>query len=349
MKIAAIALLLSGLFTTTLVPAADLKAENGYGNGRNPWQLPTNSYMPSYRQRWNQGQSNREVYRPYGQPPVYRFRPWAGQNQPPVAQQAYNAYPTQHPLGYRFRPTHDAEQRALQRSVATPAVAYRPASITIPDHYVYRPLNPVKRVKPRTYANNIPPAYPAIPNYGYRAYYQMPNRQPSRATRQVPQRAQPAPRYVYGDGDGRYLGHKFRADPRVYQAQAYTRPIQRMNPMPGYAYNRWPAQLRFRPTRQLRMPQPNYAYLQANRYPARTQSYPVMAAPRSYYPATMPQGYTSWQTRSEPRVSSTPNQVDWYDGRSDGEGAWYKLAQQQNWPEVSHNWSGQNQHPQSIR
>jgi hypothetical protein len=234
----------------------------------------------------------------------------------------------------------NAGQSVPQRSLATPAVAYRPANITIPDHYVYRPLDPVKRVKPRSYANTIPSAYPATPNYGYRAYYPMRNMQSSRVARQMPYRAQSAPRYVYGDGH--YSGHKFRADPRLYQAQAYRRPIQAINPMPGYAYNRWPAQPRFRPARQVQMPQPGYAYLPANRYPAMPQSYPVVVAPRSYYPTATPQGYPSWQASSEPRVSSTPNQVDWYDGRSDGEGAWYQLAQQQNWPEVSQNWSGQN-------
>ncbi|MCG8488996.1 MAG: hypothetical protein MI756_16100 [Chromatiales bacterium] len=344
MKIAAFALLLSGVFTTTMIPTAELKAEGGYGAGKSPWQIPASNNATGYGQNWYQGQPNYAGNRFAARPSAYRFRPWSGERQPTPqkARPSYSAFnPMQQPhQGYRFRPMKQT-QATPPAAVASPAVAYRPANITIPDHYVYRPLNPVKKAKPSVYANNTSRAYPHFPRYGYGAYRPMPARPTAHPVNPgVIDRPLPTPRYVYGSG--LHSGHKFRPDHRVYAPTAYGRPMPTMNPMPGYAYNRWPQPLRFRPAPQFRVPQPAYAYLPPNRYPGMVHHYPAGGTPWGRYAAPMAQHYPNWQTQPERHAGSDSKRVNWYDGRSDGEGAWYKLTQQQNWPQVSQNWTGQN-------
>ncbi|MCG7945884.1 MAG: hypothetical protein N0E59_08670 [Candidatus Thiodiazotropha taylori] len=346
MKIAAFALLLSGVFTATMIPTAELKAEGGYGAAKYPWQSAAVNGVPGYGANWQHRQPNSVGNRFTSSPSAYRFRPWSGER-PRTAQgaaphyTAYNQMQQSH-QGYRFRPMKPAQ--APRQVAATPAVAYRPANITIPDHYVYRPLNPVKKANPRSYANNTPRVYPQMPRYGYGAYQPVPAMQPVyRADPRMIQRPSPAARYVYGNG--RYSGHKFRPDHRGYAPVAYgnyRRPPMQMNRMPGYAYSRRPEPFRFRPAPQLRMPQPAYAYLPANRYPGMVQPYQAGVAPWGRYAAPMPYAYPNWRMPAERYAGTDNKRVNWYDGHSDGEGAWYKLTQQQSWPQVSQNWSGEN-------
>ncbi|MCG7928530.1 MAG: hypothetical protein N0E44_00595 [Candidatus Thiodiazotropha lotti] len=347
MKIAAFALLLSGAFTATMIHTAELKAEGGYGAAKTPWQMPAGNGAPGFGQNRQQRQPYYAGNRFPARQPTYRFRPWSAERQrtaqgaaPNYA--AYNQMVQPH-QSYRFRPMKPVQ--AHRQAAATPSsVAYRPANITIPDHYVYRPLSPLKKAKPRSYANNSPWINPRMPRYGYGAYQPRPAMQPAYRADPRINRSSPIPRYVYGNG--RYSGHKFRPDHRGYAAAAhgtYGRPMVAMNRMPGYAYNRWPQPLRFRPAPQLRMPQPAYAYLPPNRYPGMVQHYPAGGAPWGRYAAPMPQpAYPSWAVHPERHAGTDHKRVNWYDGHSDGEGAWYKLAQQQNWPQVSQNWTGQN-------
>ncbi|MCG7899000.1 MAG: hypothetical protein JAY85_11135 [Candidatus Thiodiazotropha weberae] len=346
MKIAAFALLLSGVFTATMIPTAELKAEGGYGAAKYPFQMPAGNGSPGYGQNWQQGQPNYAGYRFPARASAYRFRPWSGERQRTVQRAApryaaYNQMQQSH-QGYRFRPMKPVQ--ASPQAVATPAVAYRPANITIPDNYVYRPLSPVKKAKPSSYADNSPRVYPQMPRYGYGAYQPLPVMQSAyQGNHRMINRPSPTSRYVYGNG--RYSGHKFRPDHRVYAPAAYGgygRPMMPMNRMPGYVNRGWPQPLRFRPAPQLRMPQPAYAYLPPNRYPGMVQHYPAGVAPWGRYAAPMPQAYPSWQMHPERHAGRDHKRVDWYDGHSDGEGAWYKLTQQQNWPQVSQNWAGQN-------
>jgi hypothetical protein len=72
---------------------------------------------------------------------------------------------------------------------------------------------------------------------------------------------------------------------------------------------------------------PNYQHRRPGwgyQYGMRPGTYPRMATP---YP-----GMQQAILRAE-----IPNRygVDWYDGQADGEGAWYKLAGQGEWPRVS--------------
>jgi hypothetical protein len=341
MKIAAFALLLSGVFSVSMIPTAELKAEGGYGAANyHPWQRPANSRVAGYGHTWQQGQPGYGVNSYPASRSAYRFRPWSGARLPTPKSSRYG-YPAYNQIyqpvqGYKFR-SMPQQQALRQAALAAPAIAYRPANITIPDHYVYRPLNPVKKAKPRFYVNNTPRAHPPFPGYGYTAYQPMPGVHTAELANRQISRAHRTPRYVYGNGlDTRY---KFRPDPRIYRTAAHGRPIRGMNSIPGFAYNRWPEPMRFRPTPQFRATHPGYTYPPTNRYPATVHNDPDVDV---FYTAPISQSYPNRQKRPEHHVKSQRKQVDWYDGRADGEGAWYKLTEQQHWPEVSQNWAGQN-------
>ncbi len=332
MKIAAFALLLSGLLSATMISSTELKAEAGYAAGNSAQGYGQNRY---------QRQPSHAGSRYSARPSAYRFRPWSGEPQriPHVARPAYGPFDRmQQPRQtYRFRPTK-LTQATSPVVVAPPALAYRPANITIPEHYVYRPLNPVKKAEPGSHANNISRANPHFSRYGYGAYRAartMPTAHP--ADHEMINRPPPAPRYVYGGGLRSV--HKFRPDHRVYGPMAYAGPMSAMTPSP-YAYNRWRQPLRFRPAPQFRASQPAYAYLPPDRSPGMLHHYPAGGVPWGGSAGPAPRSYPDW--RIQRYAGSASQRVDWYDGRSDGEGAWYKLTEQQNWPQLSQNQAGQN-------
>ncbi|MES9859237.1 MAG: hypothetical protein ABW157_03695 [Candidatus Thiodiazotropha sp. LLP2] len=365
MKIAAFALLLSGVFTTTMAPFASAEAGGSYAPGQYQgyWSAygGASNYLPNQRVGQSQTASG---WSASGMPPNYRFRPLSGKRQPawragmnPVWRQqptvAYHPAAQTRPAGYarspqmrspqnyRFRPISQSGQ---QPELSPPQVAYRPTNINIPAHYVYRPLNPVKKVQRHSYPRNYPPTYRPAPAYGFTPY--MPMRSapafPYHATPKA--RSLPGPRYAYGRQP--YPDFRFRPTDRAYGPPVYPAASYSLNRVPGYA-PRWADRPKFRPSPRFQPPipayvDPFYAHSPGYAYPAMANTWPRERWGR--YRPSYPQPNPSWQGTPDTSNGIANSRVDWYDGRADGEGAWYKLTQQQDWPRVSHNWIEENYH-----
>lgn len=287
----------------------------------------------------------------------YRFRPWEGggngydqsrraalPKQPfwrPAKAAAFAGYPRQGIDGrYRFRP-----METRNNSDVPMRWTYRPSQIEIPNNYVYRPLKS-RQVRHSIDQRRVPvPVPPAMVAYGYN-----------------PRDPMFSPYGYFGvPGPGMYapgfdpFGHMggynpaWSAGPNLahpgYRAGIAGYPVPRGAVAPRYTADMPASGYRFRP-----LIQPG---TQRSRYRgqwARYAANPYVAAPipPGYMPAR-PYPYGRYRHQMPPPISPAavtaqamwrpvmPNRygVDWYDGRADGEGAWYKLAEQQEWPRVS--------------
>lgn len=231
-------------------------------------------------------------------------------------------------MGYRFRP-----QNGPSSSHDDTRPIYRSLQVKIPSNYVFRPLNPIRHASaPAAVARQRHPMpYPAMPypDARFRPFNPYP--------------AQPVPmnRYAYsGYPEGAWYGAMPRPLPAPgwglphwrptspYYAQGVRSPYgfrPRPEPFPG---ERVPAGAYNRFARREMMPPPRYTYgvrdwrFQPYRYQAR---YPYPAAGQTAFrPATAPARRNRYG-------------VDWYDGRGDSDGAWYKLPQG-SWPAVTQRW-----------
>ena len=228
---------------------------------------------------------------------------------------------------YRFRPLQRVRAPESQGKLK-----YRPMQVHIPEQARFRPLNPVARSKPypvraNLYRHDMPRPYGTA---GYWPRYDV-----------YPQPA-PTGRYVYNYPDGRHLpSFNQRRAPRQ-QNMAPARSV-----MPRYA-RRDSSQVRFRP-----LPPPRNTAFQPGRLPRFAQrrftqppswsrnrpgGYPLYPYPapttvaRQWPPAPM-----VYRPQWQPPVTAH-QRTDWYDGRGDGEGAWYQLASR-SMPAVSQRWS----------
>jgi hypothetical protein len=253
----------------------------------------------------------------------YRFRPWHGsagdaaklarktQNVPqPYADRSW---PTR---GYRFRPLPPAPQARRET-----ALRYRPLRVQIPDRYVFRPLNPVTRsAAPR---RSQPPAalYPPVgypmagreylpyaytPSYsGFYRPYTAGSHRPAPWQGVAPVYRQPhrlAPNTTYPATVAQGMQYKPRFRPWAYRGRGWNR-TSRAGYRQRYAGRH--------PARQYPLPAPAWAY----QYRAPNYAHP---------------GY-GFGERTVQRLPSPPARLnrygtDWYDGRGDGEGAWYRLV-----------------------
>jgi len=227
---------------------------------------------------------------------------------------------------YRFRPWR--EGGSLRRAAR---LHYLPP-VTIADHYRFRPLNPVKRRPPAprlTYGQPPPP--PVVPPLRRGAVYGgFPPAMPGPRWRGRP--------FYAGDLPGR-AGRYGRTMAWAVPQRPYRRPV---GPplLPRQPYPGW----RFRPLTPRRgMPPGRYArfnpgwgmapYSFRSPGPARYwQGRPLMPAGLGY---RRPAQTVYRPPQAPPGIKRYG--VDWYDGRGDGEGAWYKLATE-SWPAVSQRW-----------
>lgn len=295
-------------------PAPYKRPDNG------AYAMPTNIYNPG-----SQGAQGAAV------PKQFYWRP--------AAQSARAGYLKYGPNSqYRFRPM---ERERLRE--APPRWTYRPAQLEIPNHYVYRPL---KVQQPSNYMDQQrrrSPAVPGMQDYGYNPWDPMRNG--------YDRSWMPMPGLTSSHYDPyRYLDrynqlsvahsndrYRWRGDsvgypiPRGYAAPRYTG----QTPFTGH---------RFRPLK--RPVWDGYRYrgmpdrYAAGSYPAANYQWrrPGWANYDTMRREWQPQMAMSYPGMSHPmRRPDVPNRygINWYDGRGDGEGAWYKLAGQQEWPRVS--------------
>ncbi len=360
MKFTAFAFLITGLTTGLLLPG-QASADPGYatpdpsrygaGWGQyapavprttGAWQAPAG---PGYRFRpWTERESEliRQRSAPYPMQPV--SMPWGA---PPRGNPSAAAIGRWAPPEYRFRPM-DPQQPNPAGPKQTGYV-YRPMQIEIPGQYVYRPLNPVKKAPCPEYRPPMPapiPRYvgsPMIPPAGY-AFGGFPTYpQPPMGLR-----AQPQSRYVYANP---YNRPRFRPQPPSDRYVAHYPGVNRM-PAPGYVYREprsrpyrgYPSQYAWRPEdrepgfdRRLSTRSGPYSAFRGpvdlwmRRGPAWGSQGLGQAAPPPRMPPNRPDGRDMVQNRYG---------VDWYDGRSDGEGAWYKLVESKEWPRVTQHLTG---------
>ncbi len=231
--------------------------------------------------------------------------------------------------GYRFRPLAPARQSQLDRQIR-----YRSLQVQIPDRYVFRPLNPVARTAtpptPRQPAWSYPPVAYSMGYNGYTPYASMP---PGSWNPDV--YAAPAYAALPWGGMPPAYGRPLRMPQQHYPPPAYA---QGMNPMP-----------RFRPDRPLgrdHYGQRGHGQRYARQHPAwrrpMTPQAPYWAYQRRI-PLYAYNGY-GWDRRTEQRQTIPPARLnrygtDWYDGRADSEGAWYRLAVEAA-PAISQSWEG---------
>jgi hypothetical protein len=219
---------------------------------------------------------------------------------------------------YRFRPMQDrmpVEPRA--------STQYRPMQVEIPQHYRFRPLQSVAQNRPR-------------PAREYRSH-QMRWR-PFNAAVQPPRQyghVAPWPRHRYAyNYPGRMEWRPYDNGRRV---MAPYPSIPSPAAMPSYVWRgpahpmgpQFSSRQRHYPPANRRFRQPPRPYWTYRPIPYPTN--PYVGAPRiAHYPA--PLARPEWQRQAN-RSSGT----DWYDGRHDGEGAWYQLAKS-SMPAVSQRW-----------
>ncbi len=263
------------------------------------------------------------------QQPWNRFAPGWRPSEPPAGnisrRMANTPWSAQ---GYRFRPLPPARQNRLDRPVR-----YRPLQVQIPDRYVFRPLNPVARTAPAPASQrpawSYPPVAYSMGRNGYSPYVAVP------------------PGSWYPNV---YSVPAYAASPWGGMPPAYGQPMRRMPNQyfrpPVYAQDMKTAP-RFRPVQPQRRDYTNrrgYGQRYARQHPAWRR--PAIApAPywadqrRSPFYAYSPYGLDQRTAQRPPIPSARLNRygTDWYDGRGDGEGAWYRLAVEAA-PAVSQSW-----------
>lgn len=256
-----------------------------------------------------------------------RLRPMSGTAHalPQVAGYSGNAQ-------YRFRPLR---QETL--SQPTGQLRYRPIQVKIPEQAIFRPLNPV--------AKSMPPAQ--IPRQQhFMPPPVLPYPSADVGTQRYPYSAKPMPsgRFVYNYPDQRrWSGYRpwttYGPERGVYNrsavpryAQMPTRPLNfRPQPVLG-AEMRSPA---YRPYRfaQHNLVRPNQRHTYnpgwRSRYPYPAPHYAIRHQYQPVFLGARPQ----WQP-----VRSANRRTDWYDGRGDGDGAWYQLVKNTG-PVVTQQWS----------
>jgi hypothetical protein len=223
---------------------------------------------------------------------------------------------------YRFRPL---QKRSPIKS--QPRLKYRPMQVEIPQHVRFRPLNPVAQTRPgHTQESRYRRMWPQPNHYALQqpGYYN---------PVQSWQRDRYAYNYPYARG--------WRPNDNAWRAPAPQPIVPSPMAMPGYA---WSAPVpRFRPQplpRQMHYPPayPRHVHNMGPYWaPNRQTGYPVHPQPvpdvYNRYSSRLPMARPQWQ----PPVNRNRG-TDWYDGRRDGEGAWYQLAKR-NLPAVSQRWS----------
>ena len=226
---------------------------------------------------------------------------------------------------YRFRPMPQTRPTQGDR-----LVRYRPLEVRIPERYVFRPLNPIARSAaplppPRVAPFYAPGVYPPVyngyspeapvlvgryaPNHVATPYAAMPDvRSPAqRWAWRTPMPAAPAPAYVQG-----------------VNPQARFRPESRHG---RGSIERWDSGGRY--VRHL----PGWRYP----YPSSSPYWAQHSRPARY--ALPGYGFDGSVAQRPPVAPRRLNRygTDWYDGRGDGDGAWYRLAVETA-PPVSQAW-----------
>jgi hypothetical protein len=235
---------------------------------------------------------------------------------------------------YRFRPLPANRQARVERSVR-----YLPLQIQVPNRYVFRPLNPVARPAPQArpmppiryasmpYPNSMvggaamplssPQQRPWLnPQYRYRPYY------PAPAMAALPYGASALrPAYyrylpsMAGNGNPAVWSHPLPQQGLVGQSRQHSQ-------------NQW---------------RPSLGRRYAQRHFYRRQSAPP-PAPRFLHERMPAWGGVDYRVSRSvsprppvPVARLNPYGTDWYDGRGDGEGAWYSLVIESA-PAVSQAW-----------
>ncbi|MEJ2590693.1 MAG: hypothetical protein P8178_04690 [Candidatus Thiodiazotropha sp.] len=233
--------------------------------------------------------------------------------------------------GYRFRPLPGATPPGQEGRLV-----YRPLQVKIPEHYIFRPLNPLRHTSvPAAVAQRqlqAPEAYPAMPYPDARF----------RSFNPYPAQPWPMNRYAYRGYPAPWDG--YAAAPRPWPAPAWAMP--RVTPMPPYYARGMGSPERF-PPRPAPFPRERarndgyYRFAQRGMMPPPRYTYgspdwryqPYRQRSRMPYPDA---GRMAFRPPRTP-ARLNPYGVDWYDGRGDGDGAWYKLPQE-SWPAVSQRW-----------
>lgn len=256
-----------------------------------------------------------------------RLRPMSGTAHvlPQVAASSGNAQ-------YRFRPLR-------QESLSQPAgqLRYRPIQVKIPEQAIFRPLNPVARSMPPVQNSRqqyfMPPPVLPYPSADVR-------------TQRHPYSAQPIPsgRFVYNYPDQRrWSGYgpwtAYGPNRDVYNRPAVPRyaqmPARPLNFRPQPAFRAEVRPPAYRPYRfaqhNLMRPNQRHTYNPGwrSRYPYPVPNYAVRHQHQPVLLGARPQ----WQP-----VRSADRSTDWYDGRGDGNGAWYQLVKNTG-PAVTQQWS----------
>jgi hypothetical protein len=250
------------------------------------------------------------------------YRPWMT----PVPGRPANPYQAQH---YRFRPMEGAR---FGHDDGQPR--YRSLQVQIPERYVFRPLNPMRRsTAPITVSHQpyrAPYPYMPYPNAGYRPVYPYP--------------VQPLPMHRYAYGGYPAAGGLYGAAPAI-PVPGWRVPY--VSAMPPYYAQGMSSPNRLRP-----LPEPLPSST-ARRHGYYGPAYREMAPPPRYTyesPNWGNQRYRPWSwTGGQPAAGQTASRpvqphaklnrygTDWYDGRGDGEGAWYQLTEESS-PAVTQQW-----------
>ncbi len=344
MKFAAFAFLITGLAAGMLLPGQASSAQGvapggvwGHNSPLTPTMgYPDNPVTSGYRFRpWSEAERSRQHAPPNSR--ASSVPPWGGY----AGMRSAPGQTTRVAPRYRFRPLAPQPRSAPPQPQG---YVYRPMQIEIPGQYVYRPLNPVKQAPRPSYRPPLPTGFPryagrprvpggyAYPRYP--AYYPQPP---------MGLRTQPQSRYVYGNP---YMGPRFRPQPAADRYVAhYSRPYQgpipgyanrerRMRPLPGY-----PQRYVWRPWGE---PHPSRGYGSQSGYPGRYDT--AMRERPVWEPRGLPQAVapvTPNPGAASRRMVQNRYGVDWYDGQTDGDGAWYKLVENKEWPRVSQRGTGE--------
>jgi hypothetical protein len=245
---------------------------------------------------------------------------------PYPARQAYADQPGPS-VSYRFRPLASKPQAQAEQPIR-----YGPLQMQIPERYVFRPLNPVSRPAPSMPVQPPPAAYPtsAYPwANGARSYNAF---TPNRPGSYSPYMARP---YATQPWAGAATAYRYRQPPGYSAWRGY-------QPIYAHSANRMP---RFRPRyypgwENAHSPVYGPRYVQRRpirRYPPPAPAWRfVRTAPVMPYPGYSFSEQTA-QRQPIPPARLNPYGTDWYDGRADGDGAWYRLAMEKS-PAVSQTW-----------
>ncbi|MEW8662738.1 MAG: hypothetical protein AB2557_09830 [Candidatus Thiodiazotropha sp.] len=344
------ALLIPGIFHILLI--SPTSAVEGIAPGHNQWRplaereaAAVKSHFPAYQNR----RAAERAYQPWPAAPSYGYAQTQALNS--AKQHAWRPMPQVPVAGspvhggdkrYRFRPMQREENRA-----APSRWTYRPLQIDIPNHYVYRPLRVNRAANPA--AGHKPPTPKAAHRMGYGSRAPHPNRYgynnlvpPAQA---MPTPYYPSRRHLTGYDNFRPLGPNPRHPGYYTDVGSYPVPMGSFAPPARYAANTPFTRYRFRPLYRSVGERYRYQGPQAPRYaanpyvfrPLHPQLPPAQAyaGNRHWMPSA---GYPYPGMRQAMQRPAAPNRfgTNWYDGEADGEGAWYQLAGEREWPRVSH-------------